>query len=195
MKQDKAPEPISAEASEAVRSWYMRKGGPIIQYLSGRFPGVDPEAVLQDTAIRVAQKYHTLQDTALMDTWAYRIAINRAREVARNDNRRRHVSLESVCDADTPELVSWSRADRELDIRMLTVAVDAVLWDVPDQREVVDLMIQGYSYRDISDQLGIPVTTVKARIWHCRNRLARDLDGAAREAAAQYFPQFMNNYG
>ena len=98
----------------------------------------------------------------------YRMTVN---ESLNTQNRRRNmVSLDGSFDVPAPDAVSQSAAEAEEKVG------SALLELKPDDRAVVVLRhFVSFSYEEISDVLGVPVKTVKSRLFTARERLRQSL--------------------
>ena len=91
---------------------------------------------------------------------------------------RRTVSIDDISEGSISVLRSASRAPSttDLDIRMDVLAVLEAL--SPEHRKVVVLReMQGMSYGEIADALGVPMGTVESRLWRARQELKERLKG------------------
>jgi RNA polymerase sigma-70 factor (ECF subfamily) len=84
--------------------------------------------------------------------------------------RRNVVSLDGSFDVPAPDTISPSAAEAE-------EKVGSALMELkPDDRAVVVLRhFVSFSYEEISDVLGVPVKTVKSRLFTARERLRQSL--------------------
>jgi RNA polymerase sigma-70 factor, ECF subfamily len=141
--------------------------------------------VTQDTFLRAYQaigSFHN-NDGIGFRSWLLRIASNRALDVLRSRKRRPAESLDAAIDDDES---SWSPEDpAESPLQYaergdLAQQLDLALGQIsPDQRIVVILSdIQGYSYDEIAEIVGIAPGTVKSRIHRGRARLREVLKDA-----------------
>ena len=101
-------------------------------------------------------------------SWIYRMTVN---ESLNTQNRRRSmVSLDGSFDVPAPSTMSSSAAEAEERIGR------ALLELKPDDRAVVVLKhFVSFSYEEISDVLGVPVKTVKSRLFTARERMRQSL--------------------
>jgi RNA polymerase sigma-70 factor (ECF subfamily) len=128
------------------------------------------EDLLQDAFLRVWKAAPNYEPSAKVSTYVFRIAHN----LFLNDAaRRREKALESI-DAET-------RSDpaSELHLRELQSAVQRAVEALPEgEREVLLLSeYNGFKYAEISEILGIPVGTVKSRMFSAVQRLKEALKG------------------
>jgi RNA polymerase sigma-70 factor (ECF subfamily) len=101
-------------------------------------------------------------------SWIYRMTVN---ESLNTQSRRRNVvSLDGSFDIPASSGMSQSAADAEDRVGR------ALLELKPDDRAVVVLRhFVSFSYEEISDVLGVPVKTVKSRLFTARERLRQSL--------------------
>jgi RNA polymerase sigma-70 factor (ECF subfamily) len=101
-------------------------------------------------------------------SWIYRMTVN---ESLNTINRsRKMVSLDGSFDVPAPDAISQSAAEAEARV------ASALLELKPDDRAVVVLRhFVSFSYEEISDVLGVPVKTVKSRLFTARERLRQSL--------------------
>ncbi|HUQ20681.1 MAG TPA: RNA polymerase sigma factor [Gemmatimonadaceae bacterium] len=101
-------------------------------------------------------------------SWIYRMTVN---ESLNTLNRRRDVvSLDGTFDVPAASDDSSSAAEAEERVGK------ALLELKPDDRAVVVLRhFVSFSYEEISDVLGVPVKTVKSRLFTARERLRQSL--------------------
>ena len=101
-------------------------------------------------------------------SWIYRMTVNESLNTQKR--RRNMVSLDGSFDVPAPSAISQSAADAEDRVG------SALLELKPDDRAVVVLRhFVSFSYEEISDVLGVPVKTVKSRLFTARERLRQSL--------------------
>jgi len=100
-------------------------------------------------------------------SWIYRMSVNESLNTIKR--RRNVVSLDGSFDVPAPG-ASSSAGDAEERVG------SALLELKPDDRAVVVLRhFVSFSYEEISDVLGVPVKTVKSRLFTARERLRQSL--------------------
>lgn len=101
-------------------------------------------------------------------SWIYRMTVNESLNTVKR--RRNVVSLDGTFDVPAPGAISQSAAEAE-------ERVGSALMELkPDDRAVVVLRhFVSFSYEEISDVLGVPVKTVKSRLFTARERLRQSL--------------------
>ena len=101
-------------------------------------------------------------------SWIYRMTVNESLNTVKR--RKKVVSFDGSFDVAAPSAMSQSAADAEERVG------NALLELKPDDRAVVVLRhFVSFSYEEISDVLGVPVKTVKSRLFTARERLRESL--------------------
>ena len=142
----------------------------------------------QEVFLRVFRTLPQFRGQSSLRTWIYRIVLNQASNRQRWWRRRfrsHQVPLDEHVEnhGELPESRSFAMPDRVLQQNETAARVWAALAELPfDQRAAVVLReIDGLSYEEIAESLGIAVGTVKSRL--ARARL--NLRGALRDPAAE----------
>jgi RNA polymerase sigma-70 factor (ECF subfamily) len=147
--------------------------------LCRRLLGPTPEAqdIAQEAALQAFLRLGELQDAARFGAWLHAIAANLARMELR---RRRALSLDAVPEG-AAMIVLWAAGphtpEEVHDARELHDTIVSALSDLSDvNREVViGFYLAGYSYAELAELLGVPVSTVKGRLFKGRRQLRRTL--------------------
>ncbi len=140
------------------------------------------EDTFQATFVTVHQRLEQFEVGRRFRPWLYAIATNKAIDLKRHLKRRATVSLDanhSERDSDAPMTLSASIASRELTPieaafkNETRQRVNDLLSQQPEAMQVLLQMVfyQGMRYSDISDALGIPVGTVKSRVFNAMRKL------------------------
>ena len=149
----------------------------------------DARDLTQETFLRAFQSIGNFRGESDLRTWIYRIAINQARNRWRWWKRRRRdstVSLDSVGVHGTQPLVDTLRAERDRSPEQETLSHErervlrrALQSLSLSYRETVILRdIEGFTYEEIAETLGINVGTVKSRLARGRQELRTLLEGS-----------------
>lgn len=130
------------------------------------------EDVFQDTFLQVHQSADTFDESRNLKPWLFTIAANKGRDQHRKASRRPMLGLSAhVGDEDGQRFVDLMAIDvpqpgEGVDREETDVQVQKALDALPDhQREILLLAyFQKLSYQQVSEQLGIPLGTVKSRL-------------------------------
>lgn len=163
------------EGLEALVRRYER---PLFVYLN-RYLGDRhlAEDVFQDTFLRLARAAAEYDPRRPFRPWLYTIAANLARDLLRQRKAHRTVAL---LDAPIPEYGKRSRYVHDAEQPVVAAAKaeearavrDGVASLAPDFQQVVRLhFFDGLKYREVAQELAIPVGTVKSRIHSARRQL------------------------
>lgn len=130
---------------------------------------IDARDALQETLASAWGQLPSLRDTERFDAWLTRILVNACRLVLRRRRRRvREIRLEPSI-ADRPTETMASVLDR--------LALDRAFERIgTDERAILALHhLEERSVAEIAGLLGIPIGTVKSRLFAARAALAREL--------------------
>lgn len=141
----------------------------------------DPEEardITQNAFIKAYQNLDAFRIESSFYTWLYRIAMNLAIDHCRKNKRRKTSAFdEAVANRDEDgtiiELHQAESPQRALQRKQLHERIFAALDELSEeQREVVLLReVEGLSYKEIADTMGIPEGTVMSRLFYARKRL------------------------
>jgi RNA polymerase sigma-70 factor (ECF subfamily) len=165
-------------AFEALVVKYQRR---IARHVARYLPiASDVEDVVQEVFIRAFRGLHSFRGDSAFYTWLYRIATNAALTFLRqapheeqlndSDDERPNPFEPGISDGETPE--------RTL---MASQIADAVRQGLARmQPELVDALtlfeVEGKSYSDIAQMFGVPIGTIRSRIFRAREALAKRLE-------------------
>ena len=138
--------------------------------------------VSQEVFLRVFRTINRFRGQSSLKTWIYRIAVNQARNRHRFWRRRHRadqVSLDQhvAAHGDLRQPGDHTAPDRAYARKQMADRLWAALDHLPfDQRTVIVLReIDGFSYEEISDSLGVAIGTVKSRLTRARQTLRDEL--------------------
>ena len=150
------------------------------------------EDLLQETFLRAWRSFHTFRPGTNVRAWLYRILMNAYIDGYRKSEREPEV----VDQEDVDEFYLYSRVHESDDYRragnpeevllnnLMDADVKGALQGLPENfRNVVILAdIEGFSYKEIAEILGIPIGTVMSRLHRGRRQLQVKLWEYARRA-------------
>ncbi len=150
------------------------------------------EDLLQETFLRAWRSFHTFRPGTNVRAWLYRILMNAYIDGYRKSEREPEV----VDHEDVDEFYLYSKVHESEDFRragnpeevllanLMDADVKGALQGLPEAfRNVVILAdIEGFSYKEIAEILGIPIGTVMSRLHRGRRQLQVKLWEYARRA-------------
>ena len=130
--------------------------------------------VSQEAWIAIVRGLARLEDPACFRRWAYRIVTNKAADWVR---RRQTSRARSGPLVEEPAAAKSEPPDERLD------ALDSALAKLPDNDRTILAMhyTETMPLAEIAEALGLPVGTVKSRLYHARQRLKATLETPNRE--------------
>jgi RNA polymerase sigma-70 factor (ECF subfamily) len=134
----------------------------------------DREAALdavQETSITVFRKASQFAGRSAFSTWLYRVAVNTCHDAARRGLRRR---TEPLPEANDPPDATAGDLLASVELRPdLERALDALPSEF--RTAVVLSDVEGLALQTVSEILGVPIGTVKSRVFRGRKLLAEHL--------------------
>jgi RNA polymerase sigma factor (sigma-70 family) len=144
-------------------------------------PTLEAEDVAQEAAIVAFFNLAQLQNPAHFGAWLHAIAANLARSSLR---RHRPISLDALVkqgalvvlwppSVPTPEATVLAREDHDVIVAALNTLS-------PANRDVaIGFFLDGYSYTELAELLGVPLSTIKGRVFKGRRHLQQTLASLA----------------
>jgi RNA polymerase sigma-70 factor (ECF subfamily) len=122
----------------------------------------DCNDALQESVMKAWASRHKLRDDRYFTTWVTRIVINECRSIQRKQ-------FKYHLEADVAREVSAPMPDMDVHI---------TLDSLPEKLRLPLVLhyIEGYSQKDISTMLRLPVTTVRNRLFAARQKLRLELE-------------------
>ena len=166
------------EAESLLRQLITAHSGPLYRYayrLTGQ--GADAEDLTQQAFLLAQQKLHQLRETDRAAAWLFAIVRSCFLKACRKRQPAAQLGdwdLDEVA-GDSPEL---DHVDQE--------ALGQALAELPDEFRVVVLMFyfEDLSYKEIAEQLELPIGTVMSRLSRAKTHLRRRLASEAPPPAA-----------
>jgi RNA polymerase sigma-70 factor (ECF subfamily) len=125
----------------------------------------------QDTFLTVFRKASQFEGRSAVGTWIYRIAVNACYDQLRKTQRRPTESLPEHVDPTDPS------AEEAIESAALRPEIESALSELPaDFRNAVILSdLEGLPLPEVAEVLGVPIGTVKSRVFRGRRLLAQRL--------------------
>ena len=165
----------SSNSSEMIHQYQDR----IYRYvLSIVHDPAEAEDLTQETFLRAYRNYASLQNTAALTSWLYRIAthvcFDRLRQHARRKPLESEVDLDNVEVAE-PEMPSLLQLVEQ---REMSACVQRYLDNLSDTYRAVILLhdLHGLSASEIAETIGVSLPTVKIRLHRARLKLRAALE-------------------
>jgi RNA polymerase sigma-70 factor (ECF subfamily) len=125
----------------------------------------------QETFLTAFRKAEQFQGNSALGTWIYRIAVNTCYDQLRKQKRRRTDPI-----PDHVQPVDYSAEDA-VESAGLRPEIQRALARIPEDFRIAVVLsdIEGMGLPDVAELLGVPVGTVKSRVFRGRRLLAREL--------------------
>ena len=143
--------------------------------------------VAQDAFFRAYRNLHQLREPGRFAPWLCRIVMNLARDrLAIRGSAPALASLEDAEELADPR----SRGAEDAEESEVADLIRQLMQKLPDEQRLTFTLfyIDGYSYGDLSDMLGVPVGTVKSRLSHARSRLRKEVVKVAEDILKENRP-------
>jgi RNA polymerase sigma-70 factor (ECF subfamily) len=134
----------------------------------------EAEDVAQETLFRACRKFDKLRDAKAFRGWlvrmTFRLALDRIRSARRREERETRWAL--------PELRPPVQTVEEIAVSQeFEARLGRALNELPDRLRMVVLLagMEGHSLEEVAEMVGVPVGTVKSRLFTARKRLAEKL--------------------
>jgi RNA polymerase sigma factor (sigma-70 family) len=172
-----------AGKSDLVR-FFSEKYQKLVRYFQANYADLsdmEAEDIVSDLMVDLLEKADLMRGVENVSAYIYRSVRNRANDYLRR--RKKTVSFEGVAvdeeNGPGKETVPEPRYDRESEIEAseirgrLVLALDAI---EPNQRTIwIATELDGYSFRELSEEWGVPVGTLLARKHRANAALQKEL--------------------
>ena len=150
----------------------------------------DAEDLVQETYLKAYQKFHQYQPGTNIKAWLYRILTNTYitsyRKAQRSPKRASSDTVEDwqLADAASHSEVGLKSAEVEALEALPSSQLRDALDSLSEEHRMVVLMadVEGMSYKEIAEELGVPMGTVMSRL----NRARKNLRSSLADVAAEY---------
>jgi len=141
--------------------------------------------VVQEAFVKVHRNLPRFQGTSSFYTWLYRIVVNLCIDLRRRTSKATVYSFDDALNHETvatshgvlPGGANRGRPDQEFGRQELRKEIGQAMEGLSDKHRQVILLreIEGLSYKEIAEVLGISVGTVMSRLHHARSNLQATL--------------------
>jgi len=130
----------------------------------------------QDALAKILEGLHTYDGRSQLSTWIIRVAMNCCLSYLRKLRLRRHGSIDEPGAARDRALAGEQVAEVRVERSERDSALERAITRLdPEMRSIIVLRdVQGLEYQQIGEVLGVPVGTVKSRLFRARVAL-RDM--------------------
>ena len=153
------------------RQWLSEHTGLLLKVVRSFAEGpADEDDLFQEILLQVWLSLPGFRDDSKPTTWLYRVALNTALAWKRGEkkHRRRQGSL-SISEAAAPGVASAQSQRNDEIVDQLYAAIRAL---PPAKRALVVLYLDGFTYREIADVVGISESNVGVSLNRIKKQLA-----------------------
>lgn len=135
----------------------------------------EADDLVQAAYERALARLDQWQPGTRLDSWMYRI-VQSIRLNRLDAEQVRGSRLEPV----DPSILVGSDGRREMEAQLTLESVRHFIWRLPEEQRVVLLLVvvEGLSYRDTAEVLGLPIGTVTSRLARARLAVKDFVDGS-----------------
>ncbi len=145
--------------------------------LAFRMLGDEDEArdIVQDSFIKIWEKFNTYNDKEKFSSWMYRIVSNTAIDSIRSQKRRPAISLENLI----PETLAAAEGgiDIILENREAGELIRLITAGLPEKQQLIFSLrdLQGLSQKEVQEICGMAETAIKSNLYHARKAIREKL--------------------
>jgi RNA polymerase sigma-70 factor, ECF subfamily len=158
------------------RQWLAEHTGLLLKVVRSFAEGpADQDDLFQEILLQVWLSLPNFRDDSKPTTWLYRVALNTALAWKRREKkRRRKQGSVSISEVAAPSVTSAEAERNDRVVDQLYAAIRAL---PPAKRALVVLYLDGFSYREIADVVGISESNVGVSL----NRIKKVLAAAVKD--------------
>ena len=142
----------------------------------------DAEEVVQEAFLKAWTRRDQFRHESTFKTWIYRIVVNTAISWQRKLRRHRKKLSSFLLEWRTHRSTGSYRVEQHFIDMELNRRLNLALERIPESSRALIVLrdIEGLAYEDIAVVLGIPIGTVKSRLWRARQQLKQELEADLR---------------
>lgn len=147
----------------------------------------DARDVCQETFLRAYRAINGFRGQAKFSSWLYRIALNLCRDWMRR--QRRTPTVQAPEDVDIADLAAEQGPSESIETlvgrRQLGRAVAAAMATLPEEQRTAIVLKEyhGLTFQEIAEMQGVPLSTVKTRLYQGLSVVRRQLEKGGMSAA------------
>jgi RNA polymerase sigma-70 factor (ECF subfamily) len=147
----------------------------------------DARDVCQETFLRAYRAINGFKGQAKFSSWLYRIALNLCRDWMRR--QRRQPTVQPPEDVDIADLAAERGPSESIETlvgrRQLGRAVAAAMARLPEEQRTAIVLKEyhGLTFQEIAEMQGVPLSTVKTRLYQGLSVVRRQLEKGGMSAA------------
>jgi RNA polymerase sigma-70 factor (ECF subfamily) len=153
---------------QLVRKYERRVFGTINRYIGNDYAVED---IAQDVFLQVWSKAGQFKRKSSFSTWLFRIVANKCLNFREKRALRQTLPLKDAMPENKPGI--GKRVEADSDAAVVRAAVDKL----PKRQRMALVLSQfdGYSYKEISDIMGVSLSSVESLIFRARKGLLKEL--------------------
>lgn len=157
----------------------VERYAPTVFNLAFRMVGerADAQDLAQETFLAAFKALHTFRADARFSTWLYRIAVNKCKDWLRTHRVAQELADSGAGEERVDEAAEYWTPEQVLSQKEVADHLERAIHALPAlYREAFVLKhVEGLSYEEMSEILGVNRDTLKMRVYKARRQLCQDL--------------------